>query len=66
MLFGAGSPSISQQVADSVGKPVVEVQTALSPLTGSLVVLFTLEAEETAAEPTSPVGTATETGGEGG
>lgn len=58
MLFGAGSPSIREQVAASVGKPVVEVQTTLSPLTGSLVVLFTLETEETAAGPISPVASA--------
>lgn len=58
-LFGAGSsPSIREQVAASVGKPVLGVQTALSPLTGSLVVLFELESEDapgaTAAWPARP------------
>jgi len=55
MLFDAGSPSIRQQVASSVEKPVLEVQTALSPLTGSLVVLFTLDSAEAMTEPVSPM-----------
>ena len=43
LLFNAGSaPSVKQQVSEAVGGQVLDVQTTLSPLTGSLVVVFTL------------------------
>ena len=45
LLFNWGSePSIKDQVADAVGREVVDLQTSLSPLTGSLLVVFTLGA----------------------
>ncbi len=44
LLFDAGSrPSIREQVSQAVKRQVLEVQTSLSPLTGSLVVVLTLE-----------------------
>ncbi len=44
LLFEAGSnPSIREQVSQAVDRQVLEVQTSLSPLTGSLVVVLTLE-----------------------
>ena len=47
MLFHAGSsPSIEDQVAAVVGREVIEVQTSLSPLTGSLVVVFSLGSDQ--------------------
>ena len=43
LLFDAGSsPSIKEQVSQTLNREVLEVQTSLSPLTGSLVVLFPL------------------------
>jgi uncharacterized protein YbcI len=43
MLFdGGSSPSIREQVCQALGRQVVDVQTTLSPLTGSLVVVFSL------------------------
>ena len=43
LLFDSGSsPSIKEQVSRALRREVLEVQTALSPLTGSLVVLFPL------------------------
>ena len=44
LLFNEGSvPSIKDQVAQTLKKKVLDVQTSLSPLTGSLVVVFMLE-----------------------
>ncbi len=41
--FNVGStPPIKQQVSEAVERPVLDLQTSLSPLTGSLVVVFTL------------------------
>lgn len=43
MLFDGGStPSIRQQVALALKREVLDVQTTLSPLTGSLVAVFSL------------------------
>ena len=43
MLFdGGSSPSIREQVSQALGRQVLDVQTTLSPLTGSLVVVFPL------------------------
>ena len=43
LLFNSGSePSIRQQVSDAVGREIEDVQATLSPLTGSLVVVFPL------------------------
>lgn len=42
LLDGGSSPSIRQQVAQALGRQVVDVQTTLSPLTGSLVAVFNL------------------------
>ena len=62
MLFGAGSsPSIRAQVATSLGRQVADVQTALSPLTGSLVVVFEL-AQTAAPEAIATEAVATESG----
>jgi uncharacterized protein YbcI len=42
-LFDDGSsPSIREQVSRTFGREVLDVQTTLSPLTGSLVAVFTL------------------------
>ena len=47
LLFNSGSdPSIKQQVSDALKREVVDVQTTLSPLTGSLVVIFSLEPKQ--------------------
>ena len=47
LLFDFGSsPSVSDQVSRAVQRQVLEVQTSLSPLTGSLVVVFTLDPAE--------------------
>ena len=43
LLFNAGSvPSIKEQVCGTLKREVVDVQSTLSPLTGSLVVVFSL------------------------
>ena len=43
MLFNGGScPSIREQVSRALGREVLDVQTTLSPLTGSLVAVFPL------------------------
>lgn len=43
MLFdGGSSPSIREQVAQALSREVLDVQTTLSPLTGSLVAVFPL------------------------
>ena len=43
MLFhGGSSPSIREQVSDALDREVLDVQTTLSPLTGSLVAVFPL------------------------
>ena len=43
LLFNEGSvPSIKDQVAQTLKRTVLDVQTSLSPLTGSLVVVFML------------------------
>ena len=46
LLFNSGSsPSAMEQVAQVLGREVIEVQTSLSALSGSLVVVFTLGEE---------------------
>ena len=43
MLFDGGScPSVREQVSGALHREVVDVQTTLSPLTGSLVAVFSL------------------------
>ena len=43
LLFNAGScPSVREQISSALEREVVDVQTTLSPLTGSLVVVFSL------------------------
>ena len=43
LLFNEGSvPSVKDQVAQTLKRKVLDVQTSLSPLTGSLVVVFML------------------------
>ena len=43
MLFAGGSsPSIREQISRALGREVLDVQTTLSPLTGSLVAVFPL------------------------
>ena len=42
-LYDSGSnPSVKEQIAQTLGREVVDVQTSLSPLTGSLVAVFPL------------------------
>ena len=44
LLFNEGSvPSIKDQVSQTLKRTVLDIQTSLSPLTGSLVVIFMLE-----------------------
>jgi uncharacterized protein YbcI len=43
MLFREGAhPSLEQLISSAMGKPVLDVQTAISPLTGSIVAMFEL------------------------
>jgi uncharacterized protein YbcI len=43
MLFRGGAhPSLEQLISTAMGKPVLDVQTAISPLTGSIVAMFEL------------------------
>ena len=43
VLVGAGSgPSIKEQISSALKREVVDVQTALSPITGSLVAMLLL------------------------
>jgi uncharacterized protein YbcI len=43
MLFdGGSSPSVREQISRALGREVLDVQTTLSPLTGSLVAVFPL------------------------
>ena len=43
MLFrGGAQPSVEQLIARAMGKRVLDVQTAISPLTGSIVAMFEL------------------------
>ena len=43
LLFNSGSsPSVRELITESLKREVVDVQTALSPLTGSLAVVFSL------------------------
>jgi hypothetical protein len=47
VLAGAGSsPSIKEQVSGALKREVVDVRTALSPITGSLVAMFLLGRKE--------------------
>jgi len=43
LFDGGSSPSIKEQISRALGREVLDVQTSLSPLTGSLVVIFTLD-----------------------
>ena len=43
LLFNSGSdPSITEQVSKALEREVIDVMTSLSPLTGSLIVVFSL------------------------
>jgi uncharacterized protein YbcI len=42
LFDGGSSPSIREQISRTLGREVVDVQTTLSPLTGSLVAVFAL------------------------
>jgi len=43
MLFrGGAQPSVEQLIARAMGQQVLDVQTAISPLTGSIVAMFEL------------------------
>lgn len=43
MLFRGGArPSVEQLISRMIGKEVLDVQTAISPLTGSIVAMFEL------------------------
>ncbi len=47
MLFkGGAEPSVEQLIADAMDRRVLDVQTAISPLTGSIVAMFELEDEK--------------------
>ena len=46
LLFNSGSdPSIKEQVSKALEREVIDVTTSLSPLTGSLIVVFSLGAQ---------------------
>ena len=63
LLFNAGStPSVKQQVSEAVCRQVLDVQTTLSPLTGSLVVIFTLS-EAPGSRESAPGSVAAKEGG---
>lgn len=42
LFDGGSSPSIREQISRTLGREVLDVQTTLSPLTGSLVAVFAL------------------------
>ena len=43
MLFEDAQPLIEDLVVETMGKDMVDVQTAISPLTGSIVAVFSLD-----------------------
>ena len=45
LLDHGSSPSIKEQISRALGREVLDVQTTLSPLTGSLVAVFSLGEE---------------------
>ncbi len=49
LFDGGSSPSIREQISRTLGREVLDVQTTLSPLTGSLVAVFAL-GEQPAAQ----------------
>ena len=48
LFDGGSSPSIREQISQALQRQVLDVQTTLSPLTGSLVAVFSLGEERSA------------------